>query len=255
MLENDSYLHPWFSLLLQVNFGCSDVVALQLQVTERFSIIFTEHQPESTCVTVSDRCCPDVSAVIKTPPVGNILIQMDDPHCNSDSGGSAPSVCLDDLFQLCNLDSCFRGQGLLTIRVMMAYELSGPRMALCALNREAPMTQVQHHHHPGPLDPVSTCVNTACVSANSWLQTPPERRSSNWEKLHCGLFLEGRTKTKWKVKVQVRLKIDKIWFLRSKVEASIRYLTILTLADPGGARIHFQPLILMLAEKKRDWNQ
>lgn len=94
--------------------------------SQRFSIIFTEHQPELTCVIVSDQCCPDVSAVIKTPPVGNILIQMDDPDCNSDSGGSSPSVCLDDLFQLRNLDSCFRGEGLLTIRVMTVYELSGP---------------------------------------------------------------------------------------------------------------------------------
>lgn len=78
---------------------------------------------------------------------------MDDPDCNSDSGGSSPSVCLDDFFQLCNLDSCFRGESLLTIRVMTAYELSG-------------------HSHGPPHGPVCSkqrgCDDSSAASSSSW---------------------------------------------------------------------------------------
>lgn len=123
--------------------------------------------------------------IIKTPHVGNFAIQMDDDDCNSESRDHAPSVCLDDLFQLCNLDSCFRWGWAAPIGVMTPFEFSGPFVGPMCFKQKGCDDSSAADRHPSPLDSFSTRVNTACVldPTADLSQTPPDAMNPNWKKL------------------------------------------------------------------------
>lgn len=124
MQKTDVIIRPLTASLV----GCSDVVAFSAASHRE---IFHNLYRASTWINLRHCFWPMLSRCFRCYKTSTRWKHSHwDGDCNLDSGGSAPSVCLDDLFQLCNLDSCFRGEGLLTIRVMTAYELSGPSRGL-----------------------------------------------------------------------------------------------------------------------------
>lgn len=166
-------------------------------------------------VVLSERCRPDVSHRYKNSTCWKHC-HSDDDDCNSDSRDHAPSVCLDDLFQLCNLDSCFRGEGphLLGSQALRP-SVSAPLWAPCALNREAGMTQAQQMIIISDL--FRTRVNTACAleptadlaqTGKNWWR-PIVNRSWKVESKHH------------QIKCQLWLQDEQIWFQRSKVTAVV----------------------------------
>lgn len=162
-------------------FCSSEDVASQQHATQIFFTIeiIKDHEPLVNCFASSSltSVVQMFPTVIKTPHVGNFATQMDDDNCNSRD--HAPSVCLDDLFQLCTLDSCFRWGGAAPIGVMTPFELSGPRGGpvvgpMCFKQRGCDDSNATDHH----LDTVQPKVEK--TGAETSLPSP---------------FLEGTIKT------------------------------------------------------------